>query len=714
MMAKQQHTGKISHDLPVASRARFLQPRPAQPVHEASAQPTSPQQEQSGSGNQGFDLTQNPVCSTEDSPGSGPGQPLQAKLTIGAPGDKYEQEADRVADRVVQQLNSPSETSGERSPSSQAESVQRESIEEEEELQMQPDPLQRQELEEEELQMQPLLQRQPGNGAVTAQPELEQSVQQRKGKGQPLTDAIRQPMEQAFGGVDFGAVNVHTDAQADQLNQAIQAKAFTTGQDIFFRQGAYQPASQTGQKLIAHELTHVVQQEGAISQPTSNSAGKEQIQRVSVNSTKKNDWNNLVSGSAGSGVNGVIFATAADGSKVVVKGLPEPPQRVMLAQEMMQQVGIGTTDTNPVPAQSKLGEHILNKLDELGTTIQNNDIRTKVANWRGYQTLLLMAPANVKSLQEIFTQGPGLPTPNVGPVLGGSRALQTADINQHILYFRNLFNDPKLWQDFGKMFFVDQFLGNEDRFETLKIQNIFIDNAGQVIALDNDTMAADYISQITSIDAVTNPHNPSQNISNKTPDTYIQELIGGGWMYNNTALQERMMGSLDQISGKSAELNRKVSQKVSDLLNLLLNAVQNSTKNSDRAATTVLTNLLQNTGNCEVNMVQGAISARHMIENMFNTKVGKKSNQFQALFEAQNKKYKKGYKPKEDVMYNYLALAIRYRYLELRSLQDHPTALGIVQAEFRQQVADMARVAKTETQLDQQTFVTSDNLVKIT
>jgi hypothetical protein len=64
-------------------------------------------------------------------------------------------------------------------------------------------------------------------------------------------------------GADFSGVTVHTDTQSDQLNRSVQAKAFTTGQDIFFRQGAYQPSSRSGQELIAHELTHVVQQHGS-------------------------------------------------------------------------------------------------------------------------------------------------------------------------------------------------------------------------------------------------------------------------------------------------------------------------------------------------------------------------------------------------------------------------------------------------------------------
>jgi effector-binding domain-containing protein len=63
-------------------------------------------------------------------------------------------------------------------------------------------------------------------------------------------------------GSDFTGVRVHTDTQADGLNQALSARAFTTGHHIFFRQGHYQPQTRSGQELIAHELTHVVQQQG--------------------------------------------------------------------------------------------------------------------------------------------------------------------------------------------------------------------------------------------------------------------------------------------------------------------------------------------------------------------------------------------------------------------------------------------------------------------
>jgi Domain of unknown function (DUF4157)/Calpain family cysteine protease len=210
---------------------------------------------------------------------------IQAKMTIGAPTDKYEQEADRVAQQVVQRLNAPKLNllqSGRLSRASQNESqseqsFQRETLPDKDELQMSPlaDQIQRMDMPEEddELQMKPMLQRNTGGGALAATTELESTIQQSRGGGQPLADSIRQPLEQAFG-ADFSRVKVHADVQADTLNQSMQAHAFTTGQDIFFRQRAYNPGSQSGQKLLAHELTHVIQQNGSLVQRQSGDGAK--------------------------------------------------------------------------------------------------------------------------------------------------------------------------------------------------------------------------------------------------------------------------------------------------------------------------------------------------------------------------------------------------------------------------------------------------------
>jgi Domain of unknown function (DUF4157) len=180
---------------------------------------------------------------------------IQAKLNIGEPNDKYEKEADDTAAKVVQQINS----------SSQGGSVQKqESMEsEDDELQMKPaiSKIQRQESmeDEEELQAKSLVQRRENLNGGEASTDLESSIQSARGSGQSLDPKLQEKMSQAMG-ADFSGVKVHTDSQSDQLNQSIQAKAFTTGQDVFFRQGAYEPSSRGGQELIAHELTHVVQQ----------------------------------------------------------------------------------------------------------------------------------------------------------------------------------------------------------------------------------------------------------------------------------------------------------------------------------------------------------------------------------------------------------------------------------------------------------------------
>ena len=113
------------------------------------------------------------------------------------------------------------------------------------------------------------LQRQAGNQHVQRMaaggeldPGVESSIQRARGGGQALDAGVREQMEPALG-TDLSGVRVHTGAEADRLNQAVSARAFTTGRDVFFRQGEYNPGSSSGRELLAHELTHVVQQRGA-------------------------------------------------------------------------------------------------------------------------------------------------------------------------------------------------------------------------------------------------------------------------------------------------------------------------------------------------------------------------------------------------------------------------------------------------------------------
>jgi hypothetical protein len=262
---------------------------------------------------------------------------LQPRLTIGQPNDKYEQEADWVADEVmrmpepgVQRQVEPEEEEEEElvQPKLVANaeySIQRQVDEEEEEpIQAKlADGMQMQRQEEETLQTKPLaaqitplvqrqaepeeeeeeepiqtkradsiqvqrlgpesegeLHRQPEEdeeeleeeeirpksitgAAPEVTPEMGRDIQSVKGAGKPLSASERAFFEPRFG-ADFSNVRVHSDARAAHVARSVNARAFTLGRDVVFGAGQYSPGTSSGRKLLAHELTHVVQQNGGL------------------------------------------------------------------------------------------------------------------------------------------------------------------------------------------------------------------------------------------------------------------------------------------------------------------------------------------------------------------------------------------------------------------------------------------------------------------
>jgi uncharacterized protein DUF4157 len=104
-----------------------------------------------------------------------------------------------------------------------------------------------------------LLARAAEEGGAMLTPEIEDEIERERGGGAPLGAEVRRNMEASLG-ADLGGVRVHTGPRADGLSHALNARAFTTGSDVFFRSGAYDPGSSAGRELLAHELTHVVQQ----------------------------------------------------------------------------------------------------------------------------------------------------------------------------------------------------------------------------------------------------------------------------------------------------------------------------------------------------------------------------------------------------------------------------------------------------------------------
>ncbi len=199
-------------------------------------------------------------------PGGNKPPSVQPKLTVGPVGDKYEQEADRVAETVVRMPTSKSKGAvpdkGANSGWPGWQEIQRDELEEEEIAQTKPlVHLAAAGGNDDAGDADDGIQRDGGKGSFEPGSDFESKLSAVQGGGVPLAPSLRTPMEQAFGN-DFSNVRVHNGAESDNLNQSIQARAFTSGQDIYFRSGEYNSNSAGGKELLAHELTHTIQQGG--------------------------------------------------------------------------------------------------------------------------------------------------------------------------------------------------------------------------------------------------------------------------------------------------------------------------------------------------------------------------------------------------------------------------------------------------------------------
>ncbi|MBP6107110.1 MAG: DUF4157 domain-containing protein [Steroidobacteraceae bacterium] len=173
------------------------------------------------------------------------GARIQAKLTVSQPGDAHEQQADRVANAV---MAAPSPGMQEM-PTASTHAVQRRCADCDEEMGKKPG-AQVQRME------------QGAGAAPPVTPAVAANLHAMRGGGSVLPADTRAFFEPRFN-ADFSQVRVHKGTQAEEAAQSIGAKAFTMGRDIGFAKGQYAPESREGRTLLAHELTHVVQQGGA-------------------------------------------------------------------------------------------------------------------------------------------------------------------------------------------------------------------------------------------------------------------------------------------------------------------------------------------------------------------------------------------------------------------------------------------------------------------
>jgi hypothetical protein len=165
--------------------------------------------------------------------------PIQFKLNIGAVDDPLEEEADAMAEKVMRM---PEQTF-----------IQHKCAHCE---------------EEEKVQRKPLasfIQRKADAGNVTTTEAVSNQIQSMNGGGSPMPQTTRTFMESRFG-TDFSGVRIHSGDKAAYLSHQLQAQAFTVGGDIYFNKNKFSPETNSGKHLLAHELTHTIQQQKSIQQ----------------------------------------------------------------------------------------------------------------------------------------------------------------------------------------------------------------------------------------------------------------------------------------------------------------------------------------------------------------------------------------------------------------------------------------------------------------
>ena len=152
--------------------------------------------------------------------------PVRRSLTVGRADDPAERQADRMADAALRNLGSYDDAG--------MSTINRRAVDD--------DPL----------------------GGTDVDPDVQRSIDAKRGGGRPLGDRETAAFSDSYG-VDLSGVRVHTDSDADRLSRSLQADAFTTGSDVFFRRGMYEPGTARGDQLIGHELAHVATEAGGAS-----------------------------------------------------------------------------------------------------------------------------------------------------------------------------------------------------------------------------------------------------------------------------------------------------------------------------------------------------------------------------------------------------------------------------------------------------------------
>ena len=183
--------------------------------------------------------------------------PIQCKLKIGGVDDSFEKEADDTANKIMRMPDPPF-------IQRKCDQCEEEGVVRKKELPVIQKKCSACDEEEKKIDRKPLssfIQKKENDGNSTATDAVASGIESTRGSGSAMDDETRSFMETRFG-ADFSGVKIHNGSNAAHLSNKIQAQAFTVGNDIYFNEGKYAPESDAGKHLLAHELTHTIQQAG--------------------------------------------------------------------------------------------------------------------------------------------------------------------------------------------------------------------------------------------------------------------------------------------------------------------------------------------------------------------------------------------------------------------------------------------------------------------
>jgi hypothetical protein len=353
---------------------------------------------------------------------------VQMKMTVNKAGDKFEQEADKMSEKVMRMpapAPLPKEEKLQRQPDDKLQKKEEDKIQKapltEEKIQKAALPDEKvQKKDDEKLQKAPAaedkLQRKASAALPAVSANVQSSIHNKTTGGQPLSADVRSFMEPRFG-ADFSNVRVHHDADSAGLSNELSARAFTYQNHVFFSHDQYQPGTSEGKQLLAHELTHTIQQGHAVqrSPQVSTTTTPPPIQRLGMDDAlnKFAEWANLIPGfrmlTIIIGVNPINMQPTDRSAANVLRALIELVPIGVVVSQVLDRLGFfnkaGAWAEQQIAGLSSIGSEISAALRAFLRSLSWTDIFDLGGVWERAKAIFTGPVSRAKSFAESFFTG---------------------------------------------------------------------------------------------------------------------------------------------------------------------------------------------------------------------------------------------------------------------------------------------------------------------